>query len=318
MPYLYQSYPPQYVIDAAASAVKAAIDDAARLGLTWRIVPGSIVGRGMNDPMATRVVLDGDVTSSRAVSMVGALAAGQRAWCVQVPPGGLYVMGIIGPNMAMPTTTVFTASGTWTRPQGIAYADIAGQGGGGAGGGAATTVAGQASMGAGGGGGCAGELRMSAAQLPATVTVTIGTGGVGAAGANGGGGVTTSFGGFITFGGGSGGGFRTASNVAFGAQPGSGSTTMGGTLASSARKYSGSAGSPGWGSGELGISGSGGASHFGGGAAAARTTSTGTQIGGNPGRLYGGGGSGAINSANVAAVAGGAGADGFLFVQEHY
>jgi hypothetical protein len=102
VPYLYQSYPPQYVIDAAVSAVKAAIDNAARLGLTWRVIPASVVGAGVSDPMATPVVLDGDVAAVQAVSMAGSFETGQRVWCVQVPPAGLYVIGIIGERVASP------------------------------------------------------------------------------------------------------------------------------------------------------------------------------------------------------------------------
>lgn len=320
MPYLYQSYPPQYVIDAAASAVKAAIDDAARLGLVWRIIPGSVVGRGMADPMATRIVLDGDTTSGRAVSMVGALRAGQRAWCVQVPPAGLYVMGIIGPSVAIPTTSVFTANGTWTKPVGLAYADITGCGGGGAGGGAAVTAAGETSMGGGGGGGATARMRLSAAQLPATVAVTRGAGGTGVAGANGNAGGTTSFGTLLTIPGGSPGAFRAASAVAHGIEAGNGGSTLGGTLAASALVHSGTAGTTGWGSGNaLGVSGSGGASHLGGGGRGRRTVSSGQSLAGLAGLNYGGGGAGSINAASVAtAIAGAAGAPGVLFVEEYY
>lgn len=320
MPYLYQSYPPQYIIDAAASAVKAAIDDAARLGLVWRIIPASVVGRGMADPMATRVVLDGDTDSGRAVSMVGALRSGQRVWCVQVPPAGLYVMGIIGPNVATPTTTVFTASGTWTKPTGLAFADITGCGGGGAGGGAAITGAGETSMGAGGGGAATARIRLTTAQLPATVTVTRGAGGTGVAGGNGNAGGTTSFGALLTIPGGSPGAFRGASAVAHGVEAGNGGTTLGGTLVALAIVHSGTAGSTGWGSSNaLGISGSGGASHLGGGGRGRRTTSSGQSLAGLAGLSYGGGGGGSINAASVAtAIAGAAGANGILFVEEYY
>lgn len=320
MPYLYQSYPPQYVIDAAASAVKAAIDDAARLGLVWRIIPASVVGRGMSDPMATRVVLDGDTNSGRAVSMVGALKAGQRVWCVQVPPAGMYIMGIIGPNVATPTTSVFTANGTWTKPTGLAYADITGCGGGGAGGGAATTGAGETSLGAGGGGGATARMRLTAAQLPSSVTVTRGAGGTGVAGANGNTGGTTSFGTLLTISGGTPGAFRVASAVAHGIEAGNGGTTIGGTLAALALLHSGTAGTTGWGSGNaLGISGSGGASHLGGGGRGRRTVSAGASLVGLAGNNYGGGGGGSINAASVGtAIAGGAGAPGILFVEEYY
>lgn len=322
MPYLYQSYPPQYVIDAAASAVKAAIDDAARLGLVWRIIPASVVGRGMADPMATRVVLDGDTNSGRAVSMVGALRAGQRVWCVQVPPAGMYVMGIIGPNVAIPTTQVFTTVGasTWTKPTGLSYADVTLGGGGGGSGGAVTTAAGESSMGGGGGGGATVRLRIAAAVLPATVTVTVGAGGTAGAataGVAGGTGGTSSFGALLTAGGGGGGVCRAASAVMHGVDAGNGSNTMGGTL--TGLLHSGTAGALGWGGDNgLGISGGGGASGLGGGGRGQRTTAAGQGLTGLAGRNYGGGGAGSINSGGVAGRVGAVGAQGIVYIEEYY
>lgn len=320
MPYLHQSYPPPYVIDAAAAAVKAAIDDAARLGLVWRIIPATVVGRGMSDPMATYVVLDGDTNSGRAISMTGALRAGQRVWCVQVPPAGMYIMGVIGPSVATPTTSVFTANGTWTKPTGLAYAEITGCGGGGAGGGAAITAAGECSMGGGGGGAATARIRLTAAQLPSSVAVTRGAGGTGVAGANGNAGGTTSFGALLTIPGGSPGAFRAASAVEHGVESGNGGSTVGGTLAALAIVHSGTAGTTGWGSSNaLGISGSGGASHLGGGGRGRRTTASGQSVAGLAGLNYGGGGGGSINAASVAAaIAGAAGAPGILFAEEYY
>lgn len=322
MPYLYQSYPPQYVIDAAASAVKAAIDDAARLGLAWRIIPGAVVGRGMADPMATTVVLDGDVSSVRAVSMVGALRAGQRAWCVQVPPGGLYIMGAIGPSIAVPTTSVFTstAGGTWTKPTGLAYVDATVAAGGGGSGGAVATAAGESSMGGGGGGGATARARIAAALLPATVAVTVGAGGtagVATAGVAGGAGGTSSFGTLLTATGGAGGVCRAASAVMHGADAGNGSVTIGGTI--TGILHGGSAGALGWGGDNgLGISGGGGASHLGGGGRGQRTTAAGQGLTGLGGRNYGGGAAGSINSGGAAARVGAAGAQGIVFIEEYY
>lgn len=320
MPYLYQSYPPQYVIDAAASAVKAAIDDAARLGLVWRIIPATVVGRGMSDPMATRVVLDGDTNSGRAVSMVGALRSPQRVWCVQVPPAGMYIMGVIGPNVAIPTTSVFTSSGTWTKPTGLSYIDVTVAGGGGGSGGAVATAAGESSMGGGGGGGSTGRVRIAASVLPDTVTVTVGAGGtagVATAGTAGGTGGTSSFGTLLSALGGAGGVCRAASVVMHGADAGLGSSTLGGSL--TGILHSGTAGALGWGGDNgLGISGGGGASHMGGGGRGLRTTAAGQGLAGNPGRVYGGGASGSINSGGAAARVGATGAPGILFVEEYY
>lgn len=311
MPYLYDAYPPQFVIDAAASAVKTAIDNAARLGLAWRIIPASVVGRGVNDPMATTVVLDGDVTSVRAVSMVGALRSGQRAWCVQVPPGGLYVMGVIGASIAVPVTTVFTASGTWTKPAGLAYVRAYGVGGGGQGGGGAATAAGQVAEGAGGSAGGYCESVLAASALAPTVTVTVGAGGTGgAAGAAGNAGGASSFGSHWTAGGGGGGaaGAATATNaVADGAL---GGTATGGNVIN----IVGSEG----GNGRVinlvhVMMNNGAASRLG-----AEVNGVATNTGGVAGVLYGSGASGARRSASQAAVAGANGAAGIVIVQEHY
>lgn len=323
MPYLYQSYPPQYVIDAATSAVKAAIDNAARLGLVWRIIPGTVVGRGMNDPMATRVVLDGDTDHGRGISMVGALRAGQRVWCVQVPPAGLYIMGIIGVAVTIPTTQVFTTVGanTWTKPTGLSFVDVTvGGGGGGSGGALACPGANESSMGGGGGGGATGRVRIAAATLPSTVTVTVGAGGTAGAataGVAGGTGGLSSFGGFLSANGGLGGICRANSAIMHGVEGGNGAITIGGTLTGLA--HGGSAGGTGWGGNNgLGISGHGGSSHMGGGGRGQRTSAAGQGLTGVAGRIYGGGAGGSVNSEGAAARTGAVGAQGVVFVEEYY
>lgn len=311
MPYLYQSYPPQYVIDAATSAVKAAIEDAARLGLVWRIIPASVVGQGMSDPMATRVVLDGDTTSGRAVSMVGALRSGQRVWCVQVPPAGLYVMGVIGPSTAIPTTSVFTASGTWTRPTGLGHIRAYGVGGGGQGGGCAATGVGQVAEAAGGSAGGYCESVLAASALAATVTVTVGAAGsAGAAGAAGAAGTASTFGAHWSAGGGSGGGLGAATATNAVADGGAGGAVSGGNVIN----IVGSEG----GNGRVinlvhVMANHGAASRLG-----AERNGVATNTAGVAGSLYGSGGSGSRRSASQAAVAGAAGTAGIVIVEEYY
>jgi hypothetical protein len=311
VPYLYQSYPPPYVIDAAAAAVKAAIDDAARLGLVWRIIPATVVGRGMSDPMATYVVLDGDTNSGRAVSMTGALRAGQRVWCVQVPPAGMYIMGTIGPSAAIPTTSVFTASGSWTKPTGLGHVRAYGVGGGGQGGGCAATGVGQVAEAAGGSAGGYCESVLGASALAATVTVTIGTGGTGAAaGAAGAAGAASTFGAHWSAGGGGGGGLGAATATNAVADGAAGGAATGGNVIN----IVGSEG----GNGRVinlvhVMMNHGAASRLG-----AEANGTATSTTGITGRLYGSGGSGSRRTASQAATAGAAGSAGIVIVEEYY
>lgn len=314
---------PQYVTDSAAFAIEAAIKDAIRLGLSWRLRPGTVGGIGAADPESVPITVDGDNAPLLARSMVGSVALGQRVWCLQVPPAGIYVMGVIGARVLVPTSQIYTNTGstaTWTRPAGLAYIDLTVSGGGGGSGGAVATAAGESSMGGGGGGGATARLRIAAALLPATVTVTVGAGGTAGAataGVSAGTGGTSSFGTLVTAGGGTGGVCRAASAVSHGIEGGTGSNTIGGTL--TALLHSGTAGAPGWGSDNgLGISGTGGASHLGGGAVARRTTAAGQGLAGNNGRTYGGGASGSINSGGTAARVGAVGAQGIVIVEEYY
>lgn len=76
---------------------------------------------------------------------------------------------------------VFTTSGTYTPTAGMKYCIVEAVGGGGGGGGAAVTAAGECSAGGGGGGGGYRRGVFTAADIGASKTVTIGTGGAGGA-----------------------------------------------------------------------------------------------------------------------------------------
>lgn len=309
---------PRLVTASAVHAVRAAIRDAQRLGLLWRLRPGTVGGTLPAQPESVPVQLDGDSSTIYARSMVGSVMPRQRVWCVQIPPAGIYVLGIIGVSRSAPTTETITASGDYVQPRGLTFIRGVICGGGGAGGGAVATAAGQSSMGGGGGGGATAEFLMAAEDFSHTTTVTIGAGGIGVSGANGGAGGTTSFGGLVTAGGGAGGAARAASAVSHGVEAGDGSNTIGGTF-TAAVLHSGTAGSAGWGSGvsHFGVSGSGGASHLGGGGRGRRTTTAGQSLAGVAGRAFGGGGGGSINVAG-AAIAGANGAAGVAMIQEFY
>lgn len=295
---------PQYITTAAVQAVQAAVDNAVRLGLQWRLRPGTVGGGPLAQADSTPVTLDGDNAQVQARSMVGALGRGQRVWCVQIPPAGIYVIGVLGDVPAL-QRVYFTSNGTFiTAAYGpFVRAEGETQGGGGAGGGAATTAAGEASAGAGGWGGNYARSLLTVAQLGASQAVTVGSGGTGVAGGTGNTGGVSSIGSLVSANGGVGGAVLAAANtiaVNSGETPNSTASgdfvRLGGSPSPAFRIPPQSAGGTG-GDAMLGGGGRGGA----------------TNANGLAGRSYGGGGGGGRNHASQAATrTGGAGAPGIV------
>lgn len=205
----------------------------------------------------------------------------------------------------------FTASGTYTPSTGIQYAIIECPGAGGAGGGVAGAVA-KTVAGGGGGAGSYSRAYVTAAQIGASQTVTIGAGGtVGTTGNNAGNaGGDTSVGTLCVGKGGSGGGGADGSTFV-------GAAGAGGIAGTGDAAAAGAPGGVGVGGSIItvaAVSGVGGSGHFGGGGAA--RLSIAADVVGQAGSVYGSGGSGGVayNTANT--QTGGAGSAGLVIVTE--
>ena len=193
------------------------------------------------------------------------------------------------------TMTVFTSSGTWTKPAGLADVKIRVLGGGGGGG--------YSNPGGTAGGGSAGgyaEEYLDAPAISATETVTVGGGGAGGntAGGNafpGTGGATSSFGSFISASGGGGGGGSG------GGPTGNGGGSTGGIGSGGQFNYGGQGNGPHPSGGQFG----------GGSYMAFRRSFPGTTSGNNAGSNSGVGAS----SKNGGGSSGG-GSDGIVIVEE--
>jgi hypothetical protein len=207
---------------------------------------------------------------------------------------------------------VFTSSGTYTPTGNMRFCIVEALGAGGGGGGVSSSSGTQGRAGGGGGGGGYFRRILSAADIGASKSVTIGAGGSGgAAGGNGGNGGTTSFATFGTATGGIGG---TAGSLGVPSLGGAGGSGSGGNI-----NVSGGTGSTGiavnnanWGA----QGGNGGQSFLGIGGSGVYVA--GSSNTGESGLGFGGGGAGASSSLGAGSASGGAGANGIVIVTEFY
>lgn len=208
-----------------------------------------------------------------------------------------------------------TATGTYTPTPGTTRIIVEGQGSGGAGGGSAATAAGTVAVGGGGGGGGRSKTLLTTGFYP-TVAVTIGAGGVPAAGASGGAGGNCTFGAFMTCNGGAGGG-ASGSGAVSGVSGGAGGAASGGTIVNS----TGSAGGSGLAAfaSAIAVSGFGGDSSFGSGAIPSGVAVNGgaAAAAGTNSSAIGSGGSGGVSGAGGGATSGGGGSAGAFIVYEY-
>jgi hypothetical protein len=219
-------------------------------------------------------------------------------------------------NMGVPTTQVFNATGTWTKPAGCIAVGVRVLGGGGSAGGCAATAGGQISLsGAGGGGGYA-EALFDATALAATETVTVGAGGTGsAAGANAGNsGGTSSFAtgkAYVVQGNGGSGG------AGGGAGTGSGNIA-GGIGGAAAGGYFNVAGGDGM-NGVHNATVANATAHGGIAWMSTITRASVTSGAGGVGKSYGGGSAGCINYAgSLSAIGSNAGGPGVVFITNYF
>ena len=212
------------------------------------------------------------------------------------------VYGADGAALSSPKVTVFTAGGTWNKDPTAAQVEVEVWGGGGAGGNGAVAAAGTATSGGGGGGGGGKRrARFRAADLTASVAVTVGAAGArgtgnGAAGGQGG---TSSFGTLLrAFGGGGGAGGSTTAAAGGG---GAGDNNPGNNASgASAGTGGGTFGAAGGGGGAAG-----GSERVGGGGGAGTAVGGAGQAGGYAADAGGGGGAGGGVSAGNATFVGG-------------
>lgn len=89
--------------EQVAALVEGIRENAARLGLIWRKLAGT-VAVATDSAGQCMIRLDGDPdtgsTLMPAVTEIGSLAVGTRVWCLWAPPQGLYVTG-----RALPVST---------------------------------------------------------------------------------------------------------------------------------------------------------------------------------------------------------------------
>lgn len=206
----------------------------------------------------------------------------------------------------------FTATGTYTPTPGMRFIVAEAQGGGGAGGGPTLPSAGSVSLGAPGGAGGYGKGQFTAAQVGASIPITVGAKGAKVSGGNGGTGGATSVGALLSAAGGLGG--AVLNNQVPPAV--SGNTSFVVATGANIFQIKGTAGSPSLATGTSpngNGGGNGGSSGFGSGASGPAGNTTGLDS-----QNYGAGGSGTvINNGYGGNAPGGDGFGGIAIIWEY-
>jgi hypothetical protein len=224
---------------------------------------------------------------------------------------------LLARSQITPNVQVFTANGTWTKPDGAVWTVVEVQAGGGGTGGCPVTDGTHVALVPGGGGGEYARGVLAASSLSATVAVTVGAGGAAGTSGTGAGGTggTSSFGAVITAIGGSGSGAPATTVSSAGSGNGGGNGGTGGT-GGDLHVQGGDGGNATIISGFPVKSNNGGNSVLG---CIRRATGTfSSQSTGFTGYTYGGGASGAFNPISSSAQVGNVGGAGVVIVTTYF
>lgn len=94
-----------------------------RLGLTWRMVPGTVTKTFGITNVAVMLDTD-DETSIRCQSLVGQLYVGQRVMSICIPRGANYVIGFAGAAGSTPGVPIYVAENTSLGVTATSYAAL--------------------------------------------------------------------------------------------------------------------------------------------------------------------------------------------------
>lgn len=100
---------PEQALSAETAALARAIaENAARLGLTWRLLPATVVSKA-DAGEAVLVRLDGDdanIDAVRSISLCGVVMPGERVMVMFVPPQGIYVLSRYATERRLPSCSI--------------------------------------------------------------------------------------------------------------------------------------------------------------------------------------------------------------------